>query len=785
MGERVVQSDTRRGAESPARRRAGRSRLPRRILAAAACVHAIGILSVAESFAQPAKLIDLAQVTTSQGVLLRVHGSAGDGSRGVPVAGAFDCDGDGRNDYAMASMQASPLGRSGAGQAYLVFGDGKAQGTLDTAVAQERILRILGDGPSEAAGSELWMDDVTGDGLGDLIVGRQNYSPSAQRIGAGAVTILVGGAALRTRAALLQTVDLRTPPVGLTIVTIVGAGTLDRLGIWMRTGDVSGDGIADLVVAADQAPSTGETHAGEVYVIRGGAHLATSQTIDLASFGSTAIEGHLARVIPPLGAAHYHFGATCQVADLDGNQRAEVLAGAALNRAGATIRASGAAAGTAHGVGGAPDGRVYIAWDDNFPAGAWPAGYSFAISSSPGGRSIISGGSANQFFGEEILGGLDYDGDGAADLFVGDIVGDGSPQQNRPGSGTGHVLYDAASLKGLQFNLDAPPAGLDRTKFIGGAAGDISSDTAGQGDFDGDGSADLAFSSPEASPLGRSRAGILHVFHGQNGLWPATIDLKTGSLPPSTSVRITQFYGAHGTSGTDSGDVLCYSAAAGDVDGDGSTDIVTNEMLGNGVAPAAEDTGNLIVISGAVTRPTKLGGRIVYYSNQTPVADVDVRLLQSIERSLETEVTGRFDHLEADEANARVIPDKLGDFREGVSSLDAAYAAQNSIGLRPFSSFQTIACDVTGNGTISSLDVARIRQFEVGMIQRLPVAEICESDWAFVPAPVAAPGQSVVPVQISGGSCQPGEIDFNPLDPPVERQDFIAVLFGDCTGNWQ
>jgi hypothetical protein len=460
------------------------------------------------------------------------------------------------------------------------------------------------------------------------------------------------------------------------------------------------------------------------------------------------------------------------------------MGGAALNRAGATIRASGSPAGSAHGVGGAPRGRVFIAWDDNFPAGLWPAGFAFNIAASPGARSIVTGGTTNQFFGEEILGGLDYNGDGAADLFVGDIVGDGSPEQNRPGAGMGHVIYDAAAIKGLQFTLDAPPGGLSLTKFLGGATGDIASDTAGHGDFDGDGFDDLAFSSPEANPLGRARAGILHVFHGRNGLWPATIDLKNGSLPPTSSVRITQFYGAQGSNGPDAGDVLCYSAATGDVDGDGSTDIVTNEMLGNGVAPAAQDTGNLIVISGAVTRPTRLGGRVVYYSNQTPVSDVDVRMLQEAETSVATEVTGRFDFLVAAEVNTRLIPEKVGDTNDGISSLDAAFAAQNSIGFRPFSAFQTLACDVTGNGTISSLDVARIRQFEVGMITRLPIAETCDSDWAFVPAPVAAPNQIVLPPQVSGGSCDPGEIAYSPLDAPLERQDFVAVLFGDCTGNW-
>ena len=40
---------------------------------------------------------------------------------------------------------------------------------------------------------------------------------------------------------------------------------------------------------------------------------------------------------------------------------------------------------------------------------------------------------------------------------------------------------------------------------------------------------------------------------------------------------------------------------AADIDRDGLTDIITNEMLGNGVAPGAIDVGNMLVLSGELT----------------------------------------------------------------------------------------------------------------------------------------------------------------------------------------
>ncbi len=554
------------------------------------------------ALAQPSLTVDLAlQPTTS--LLARVHGYTGTGATGVPVSGGHDCDGDGFRDAAFASFRADPAGRTDAGEIYLVFGDGTVSGTLDAGVAQARILRIHGDIALEMAGSEIWMDDVTGDGLGDLLIARQNYSPDATRIGAGALSVLVGGPELAAHAATLQPVDLRAPPPALTVRTFVGAEVLGRLGIWMRTGDVTGDGVADLLIGADQEGGGLGTHRGAGYLVRGGPLLAANGSVDLADFGTgafaaTGFDGHVVRVGPPTTADdHDHLGATVQIADLDGDGRGEVLLAAAINRSGAALEAAGAPAGSAHGTGGTADGSLYIAWADNFTGNPWPLGFAFAFDASPGTRSIVHGGLLNRDFGEELLGGLDYDADGKPDLFVGDIVGDLSGV--RPNAGSAHVLYDAASLKGLEFDLDSPPPALVKSDFLGAAAGHIAGDTAAHGDFDGDGIDDLMFTSPHASPRGRGEAGTLHVFFGQAGPWPASVDLA--ALPPPASVRITEVHGANGSSGSDIGDVLGYSAAVGDFDGDQRVDIVVNEMLGNGTS--SDDVGNLLLVSGRLLSP--------------------------------------------------------------------------------------------------------------------------------------------------------------------------------------
>ncbi len=353
-----------------------RTRLIREFAVQAALVSAsLDLCGEANELAYDLKLVEAAP-----GGVTRIHGSVGDGGKGLPVAGGYDCDGDGHVDTAFASIQANPLGRTRAGEITLIFGDSSIGGVIDTAGFQAGVLKIAGDQNFEVAGAEIWIDDVTGDSLGDLLICRQNYTPGGGREGAGALSILNGGSVLRDEAEKLDFLDLRSPPASVTIMTLVGVMAYDRFEIWVRTGDVTGDGIADIVVGSDEVDGDGESNRGAVYVIRGGDHLAADAIIDLQSFGTSPLSGHVARILPPPDSDRYHMGSTCQIADLDGNGRGEVLAcGAALNRAGAGIRLPGAPSGTGESSGSFAPGTLYIAWDDNFPTEAWTPGYEFVI----------------------------------------------------------------------------------------------------------------------------------------------------------------------------------------------------------------------------------------------------------------------------------------------------------------------------------------------------------------------------------------------------------------------
>jgi hypothetical protein len=181
-----------------------------------------------------------------------------------------------------------------------------------------------------------------------------------------------------------------------------------------------------------------------------------------------------------------------------------------------------------------------------------------------------------------------------------------------------------------------------------------------------------------------------------------------------------------------------------------------------------------------------VSGRISYFADSGPVPAATV-LLQGASGTLATTTDGlgQFVFTGVAAGAWRLEPQKQGDLRDGVSSLDAGYVLQAVSGLRTLDPVAALACDVTGDGTLSALDAALILQFDVGLIDRFPVAQSCGSDWVFVPQPLSAPAQQLIFPQSSDAGCQSGRILFQALQSDVAQQDFAAALIGDCTGNWQ
>jgi Dockerin type I domain len=182
-----------------------------------------------------------------------------------------------------------------------------------------------------------------------------------------------------------------------------------------------------------------------------------------------------------------------------------------------------------------------------------------------------------------------------------------------------------------------------------------------------------------------------------------------------------------------------------------------------------------------------VAGRIRYYSADRPVPNAFVQLSGGVMRSTMGAGTGTYAFANLTPGDAVIEPRKTGDFGTptSITALDASWVLQYVAGQRPFNADQRLAADVTGNGTVSALDGTRILQRQVGMLPRLEVANRCNSDWIFRPLPGAAPNQRLIQPQTTGGVCRKGAIALEPLAGAAVQQDFLGILFGDVTGNWQ
>lgn len=117
-----------------------------------------------------------------------------------------------------------------------------------------------------------------------------------------------------------------------------------------------------------------------------------------------------------------------------------------------------------------------------------------------------------------------------------------------------------------------------------------------------------------------------------------------------------------------------------------------------------------------------------------------------------------------------------------ISALDASHALQMAVGMRPQPvGLARVACDVTGDGSVSSLDAARILRNRVDGNSPLTT---CDAEWAFTP--IAASGTNAILVGFSAATCGEGRAELltGGGSLPNATVHFDATAFGDCSGNW-
>jgi hypothetical protein len=197
---------------------------------------------------------------------------AGD-NLGASVASG-DVNGDSYDDVIVGAPEADGPGnaRPAGGEAYVIFGSASAGGTVDVALGQQGVT-ILGAEEGDRLGIAVASGDFDGDGIDDVLVG----APAADRLdngtpGAGETYVIPGSPDLS------GTWDIALEPQTSTIFG--SSGFTSFSGSPLAAGDVNGDDIDDIIVAAPIIP------AGEIgaVVVFGSDALAGSYDIGLGQY---------------------------------------------------------------------------------------------------------------------------------------------------------------------------------------------------------------------------------------------------------------------------------------------------------------------------------------------------------------------------------------------------------------------------------------------------------------------------------------------------------------------
>ncbi len=338
--------------------------------------------------------LELSSLNGANGFVLQ--GVANGYMTGEAADGAGDLNNDGAADLVIGADEADPFGRTNAGESYVVYGG--------AGVGSDGVFRLSGlngvNGFTIVGGVSLdrfgmsvgGAGDVNGDGVEDVIVGA-NDADTFEATGAGKAYVVFGGASLPNDSVLdLQFNGALDGSNGFRIDGFLENGDCGRL--VSSAGDVNGDGIGDLVIGAERAPTFGMGAAGEAYVVYGALGIAGGGSFRLSELdGSNGFRiygnGDLDRIGIGVGAA----------GDIDGDGFDDVIVSAPY----------------ADPKGQSSAGETYILFGGPSvgPNGVFPVSQINGINGF-----VLQGRSSSDYSGITVHGAGDINGDGIDDVLT-------------------------------------------------------------------------------------------------------------------------------------------------------------------------------------------------------------------------------------------------------------------------------------------------------------------------------------------------------------------------------